>query len=232
MFAEKRWYAFRLTILSVIAVCINTTLLCAPVLLLGGVQRISEDIHIIIFLILTNGWCIAEIIVSSFGSRSVIRGSDFFWVAPAIAVILLLTFWIAIADWSVRPAAEPGIITYTGVLSIIAGGALRCISIKTLGQYFLNEISLLPGHILVTRGIYGLIRHPSELGTICLAFGSAILLHSIIGLISCTVVLLPLIILRVRLEDKLLRSYYSDAFSVYATEVSALFPKIPLRKPS
>jgi protein-S-isoprenylcysteine O-methyltransferase Ste14 len=215
---------FRVLLLLAVAGTINMLLLCAPVLLFSGAQRIGSDPHITIFLFLTNGWCFAEIVVSSLHSRPAMSGTPQRWLAPAIGVAILVVFWVSIAEIALGAPTRFGIDAGVGVILLVVGGALRCVSIHTLGPYFLNEISLLPGQPLVTQGVYGLLRHPSELGTLCLAFGGAIVLHSLVGLIICTVVLLPCVIMRIRLEDTVLRSCHAGAFSKYAREVPALLP--------
>ena len=212
----------RLTLVGII----NLLLLCTPILLLDGVDRISSDPHITIFLLLANVWCVMEILASSVHSRPSLSGTSHRWLAPTIGMALLVVFWISIAETALRTPTSFGLDAYGGVTLMVAGGALRCHAIYTLGPYFLDEISLLPGQPLVTHGVYGLFRHPSELGTLCLAFGGAIVLQSLVGLITCTVVLLPCILLRIRLEDTLLRCHHPIAFSKHEREVPALLPLI------
>jgi len=105
-----------------------------------------------------------------------------------------------------------GLVAVFGIIFMITGVTLRCLSIYTLGSYFLNEVSLLPGQPLVTNGIYGLLRHPSEAGIIFLAFGGTMVLGSIVGLIASIILLLPCVFWRTRLEDSMLHYYYSGDF--------------------
>ena len=221
---------FRLLLLLVAAGIINLLLLSAPVLLLSDARRIIFDPRITTFLFLVNSWCITEIVVSSIHSRPVIHGTSRQWLAPVIGILLLVVFLVSMAEIALSRPLPLGTGAGLGLLLLVAGGTLRCLSIHALGPFFLNEISLLPGQPLVTRGIYGFLRHPSELGTLCLAFGAAVELQSLAGFITCMAVLVPCITMRIRSEDNLLRSCHADAFCRYAREVPALVPMIRLAR--
>jgi protein-S-isoprenylcysteine O-methyltransferase len=109
---------------------------------------------------------------------------------------------------------------------MVAGLTLRYFAIRTLGSFFLNEVAVMPKQSLVTHGIYGSLRHPSETGTVCLAFGGATLLGSQYGLAASTLLLLPFLIWRTRLEDRMLRNHYAMEFGRYAADVPAFLPRV------
>ncbi|KAF9646381.1 ICMT-domain-containing protein [Thelephora ganbajun] len=48
-----------------------------------------------------------------------------------------------------------------GLALIITFSALRFAAFQTLGRFFTYQLSILPDHKLVTRGLYSYIRHPS-----------------------------------------------------------------------
>jgi protein-S-isoprenylcysteine O-methyltransferase len=143
-----------------------------------------------------------------------------------MGLTLLLVFWASLFDAALRLPVPCGWTAVAGIVLMIIGIAMRYAAIRTLGRFFLNEVALLPNHPLVTHGIYGSLRHPSELGTICLASGGTVLLGSMNGIVICAVVLVPLVIWRTRLEDALLRRRYPLAFHGYSSKVSAFLPMI------
>src|SRR6185503_4038437 len=71
-------------------------------------------------------------------------------------------FWTATVDHVLSrrtPALFPAVL---GGLVFASGLALRHASIRRLGERFLDDVCLLPGHRLETEGLYGVLRHPSE----------------------------------------------------------------------
>ncbi|MFO0961193.1 MAG: isoprenylcysteine carboxylmethyltransferase family protein, partial [Isosphaeraceae bacterium] len=85
---------------------------------------------------------------------------------------------------------------------------------------------------LVERGIHGLVRHPSESGNLAAAFGAAGLLGSFAGLAIAALGLLPLVLHRIRIEDRLLFERHGEAFDRYRRRVGALFPRPRSRPPA
>lgn len=61
-----------------------------------------------------------------------------------------------------------------GLTSIHLGGFLRLWCYRTLGNFFTFEISIRPDHKLITRGPYGIVRHPSYLGVALIHTGAII----------------------------------------------------------
>jgi len=61
-----------------------------------------------------------------------------------------------------------------GVLTVVLGALIRRDCFKSLGPLFTFELTVQPDHRLVTRGLYGYVRHPSYTGAIFLVFGLAL----------------------------------------------------------
>ena len=57
-----------------------------------------------------------------------------------------------------------------GTLLALSGALLRVHCFRALGDRFTFELAIRPTHALVTRGVYGVVRHPSYVGV----FGQAI----------------------------------------------------------
>ena len=99
-------------------------------------------------------------------------------------------------------------------------------AIRTLGKQWAVAARLIEGHRLVTEGPYRFIRNPiytAMLGMLIatgLAFGDWIRL--IVGIILFAVGL----VIRVRAEEKLLRSAFGEQFEDYARRVPAVLPGI------
>jgi protein-S-isoprenylcysteine O-methyltransferase Ste14 len=85
------------------------------------------------------------------------------------------------------------------------GGALRLWPVVLLGNRFSGLVAIQPGHTLVTRGVYGVICHPSYLGLLVNSLGWALAFRAGVGVLL-TALMLPPIVARIRAEERLLRA--------------------------
>jgi protein-S-isoprenylcysteine O-methyltransferase Ste14 len=60
-----------------------------------------------------------------------------------------------------------------GVLITVVGMLIRIQCFRELGQLFTFDLSILPGHRLVTSGSYRYVRHPSYTGSMFIVAGLA-----------------------------------------------------------
>ena len=178
------------------------------------------------FLIAVTLWTFIESLASGNRLSLPIKADGPRWLPLAIGLALLTTFWVSLIDAALSRPTEFGGVAVFGTALMAAGVAVRCFSIRALGGFFVNEVAVLPGQTLMTNGIYGWIRHPSETGTLAVAFGSSLLLGSEYGLSAGVLVLLPLVMWRTRLEDRMLGNHYPFEFPRYAASVPAFLPGI------
>jgi protein-S-isoprenylcysteine O-methyltransferase Ste14 len=148
------------------------------------------------------------------------------WVLLAFWLVGLLAAYLpAYADrkgyWTIDAEA----IRWFGVFLFAAGGALRIWPVFVLGHRFSGLVAIQPGHRLVTSGIYGIIRHPSYLGLLFESLGWAIAFRSGIGLLL-TALAIPLVLVRIRAEESLLRSEFGGDYDVYRGRTWRLIPRV------
>jgi len=189
----------------------------APPWWFGGGARTAP---VLLFAVLAMAFSFAE--AASQIRRD--RMGDFEPGAAATGVALYALFASALM-W---PSALPAPVTTVGVALgavLFAGGiTLRVMAIRALGERFVTKVVMRGGQDLQTRGLYAVLRHPSEAGTLCLSLGGCLLLGSWVALALWAGVLLPLVAVRVRLEDGLLRQMYGHRYAAYSTRVPALLP--------
>jgi protein-S-isoprenylcysteine O-methyltransferase Ste14 len=146
------------------------------------------------------------------------------WIIVAFAVIGLLAAYLpAYADRKGLWTFDGDAIRWLGVVLFAAGGALRLWPVFVLGRRFSGLVAIQPGHMLVTRGIYGVIRHPSYLGLLVNALGWALAFRSAVGVLL-TVLILPPLLARIRAEEALLRTHFGDEYDAYRARTSRLIP--------
>ena len=146
------------------------------------------------------------------------------WVLAAFGVIGLLAAYLpAYTDRTDFWTIDGDAVRWLGVVLFAAGGALRIWPVFVLGHRFSGLVAIQPGHTLVTRGIYGVIRHPSYLGLLVNALGWALAFRSGIGLLLIVPMILP-IVARINAEEALLRSQFGDEYDAYCARTARLIP--------
>jgi protein-S-isoprenylcysteine O-methyltransferase Ste14 len=180
------------------SVLAHALLLVAPLVAIGRAAEIARPRAIS---------CVAIMLVIGAVESSARRapdpsrfGAPGTWLALASALALLFTTWAAIGFSSA--SASPW--TWVGVPIALAGASLRRSAIRALGDAFTSETVLAPGRRVVTRGIYGRMRHPSEVGLLLIACGLTMVGSSVTALAISLLVLVPTVIARVASEDRLL----------------------------
>jgi protein-S-isoprenylcysteine O-methyltransferase Ste14 len=146
------------------------------------------------------------------------------WVLVAFALIGLLDGYLpAYTDRKGLWTLDGDAIRWLGVVLFAAGGALRVWPVFVLGRRFSGLVAIQPGHTLVTRGVYGVIRHPSYLGLLVNSLGWALAFRSGVGLLL-TGLMIPPLLARIRSEETLLRTQFGGEYDAYCTRTSRLIP--------
>lgn len=164
--------------------------------------------------------CIAIALEASAAPRTTthapaVRGRPLRIAAALCSVLLLVSTGLAVAS-----TQAPWIAAFAGTL-IVAGGLLRARAMRNLGSHFRTEAG---ASALVTTGIHGRMRHPSELGLLCWVVG---LWLAAPGPWATALALaqLPLLAMRLRIEDAALAARFGPAWAAYAAST----PRFSLR---
>jgi protein-S-isoprenylcysteine O-methyltransferase Ste14 len=197
-------------------------LLCAPLVLAGGPRPAMPEGRVMLFLAIATAWCVAEAAVQPL--RDSASDGERGWLQPAMGIAVIVVFWISLLEGMGDRRVATGMYALPGAAAMTAGIALRLVAIRTLGRFFLDEIAVAPRQALVTHGIYGRVRHPSEAGTLLLVFGGALLLGSGPGSVLAAVTVLPAVLWRIRLENGLLARSFPTSFRDYARATPNLLP--------
>jgi len=100
---------------------------------------------------------------------------------------------------------------------------LRLWPVVVLGNRFSGLVAIQPGHTLVTRGVYGVICHPSYLGLLVNSLGWALAFRAGVGVLL-TAPMLPPLVARIRAEERLLRAQFGAEYDAYRARTSRLIP--------
>jgi protein-S-isoprenylcysteine O-methyltransferase Ste14 len=148
------------------------------------------------------------------------------WVLPVFGVIGFLNAYLpAYTDRKDLWTIDGDPIRWLGVVLFAAGGALRIWPVFVLGQRFSGLVAIQPGHILMTNGAYGVIRHPSYLGLLISSLGWSLAFRSGVGVLL-TLLLIPPLMARIDAEENLLHSQFGDEYNLYRSHTWRLIPGI------
>ena len=112
-----------------------------------------------------------------------------------------------------------------GIVVLAAAGSLAAWGLRSIGRQLASPPEVRPDTVLVTRGAFGLVRHPLFLSILLLWAGGALALGSWLMAFGGTV-LVPAFVARCRLEERLLVAHFGGAYLAYAAHVPMLLPRL------
>jgi protein-S-isoprenylcysteine O-methyltransferase Ste14 len=126
-------------------------------------------------------------------------------------------------------SAGPWVGMVVGTLAIAAavGSVFLILSaVKTLGKEWSITARMVEDHKLATQGPYARVRHPIYTGMLGMLIATGLSISHWIALLAALVVFAIGTLIRVRIEERLLRETFGARFEEYAREVPAVIPGI------
>jgi len=116
-----------------------------------------------------------------------------------------------------------------GMLMILTGELIRKTAILTAKENFSHQLAVERSekHELITRGIYGHIRHPSYLGFCMYALGTQIWLGNRLSTLLFVAVLWKFMSDRISIEDALLYQFFGNTWAKYRESTWSGIPYVP-----
>jgi len=122
-----------------------------------------------------------------------------------IVLVSVVELWLNLSEKNSPGSVAAGWTQCVPGLSVgIAGLALRLLAIRTLGDRFRDDIALGRNHSIERGGIYSLLRHPGEIGFLLALLGQVMAFQSFRGASLLFLLLLPVSLHRMHLENRLL----------------------------
>ena len=107
-----------------------------------------------------------------------------------------------------------------------ASGWLIEASVRTLGKQWAMRARLVEGHQLITHGPYSYIRNPIYTGMLGMLIATGVATEHWMALLIALPIFLAGTVIRIRIEEKLLRVQFGSQFEEYASRVPAVLPGI------
>jgi len=115
--------------------------------------------------------------------------------------------------------------TVIGLALFFTGLTIMLVGQTTLWRNYSATVIIREDHQLITHGIYRFTRNPIYLGLIMAITGIPVYVASLYGFLS-SLVLIPIVLNRIRLEERLLTEEFQDAFVRYKETTRKLIPFI------
>lgn len=148
------------------------------------------------------------------------------WSFWFIVTGMIAAFYLPPGEYLLFAAVLPrtSFMQITGLSLIVLGSFLFVWARRTLGHFYSGHVSVIEGQQLVQSGPYRIIRHPAYAGYLLIALGLAVGYSSLAGFVVILIFLLPSIIYRMHVEDRLLAEHFGAQFSQYASRTKHLIP--------
>ncbi|MGI0151213.1 MAG: methyltransferase family protein [Thermoplasmata archaeon] len=122
------------------------------------------------------------------------------------------------------PGLLPALLLPLGVALAGLGFAMRIWSMRALGRFYTNPITIHPDHELVRGGPYRWVRHPVYTGGLLVLLAFPLVLGSLIGLVATLAICLAVYRGRIEAEESALRARFGAVYSEYAERTYRLLP--------
>ncbi len=98
-------------------------------------------------------------------------------------------------------------------------------AIRTLGLYHSIHIEIRENHELIQSGPYGAVRNPYYLSNVIEAIGIPLVASAWLAMTISIFLYMPLLILRLVLEERALAEKFKDSFAQYKRQAPRIVPK-------
>jgi protein-S-isoprenylcysteine O-methyltransferase Ste14 len=187
-------------------------------------------IAFVVFMALAVAWRVWE----TFRKQGTERGSvQMAWSFYALFALSCVIFGGTVAEFFlVERALQPGL-SALGVCLFVAANLLRVSAIRALGKYWSLHVEVRERHPFIRSGPYRYVRHPAYLSFVVEHVAVPLVANAWWSLGVAVLVYVPMVVLRMRVEERALVAKFGQAYCAYQREVGALWPKglLSWRKP-
>lgn len=116
------------------------------------------------------------------------------------------------------------VVFWVGIALILAGVAFRWYAIRVLGRFFTRDVATRPGQVVVEKGPYRLVRHPSYSGALLSLLGVGLALTNWLSLLAILAGMLVGFGYRVHVEEQALCEALGKPYRDYMKRTRRFVP--------
>ena len=151
------------------------------------------------------------------------------WSFYALFAVSCLVFGGTIVEFVFLPRPHSVGLIGVGIVLFVVSNVLRVAAIRALGRFWSLHIEIREQHQFVREGPYRHVRHPAYLAFILEHIAVPLAGSAWFSLGITLVLYVPMILWRIRCEDRALIEKFGDSYRRYRQEVGALVPKVASR---
>lgn len=138
-----------------------------------------------------------------------------------LPLIYSATKWLDFANYSLPPWAG-----WLGVVMMVGAIVVFWRSHADLGLNWSPSLEIREKHELITRGIYGVIRHPMYASQWLWVLAQPLLLQNWLAGFINLFVFIPFYLLRVQAEEQMMIDRFGEQYKTYMTKTGRVIPKL------
>ena len=136
-----------------------------------------------------------------------------------------LTPWLNFANYNWTPATS-ALVGSGGVALLTAAIWLFWRSHRDLGTNWSPSLEIGTRQTLITHGIYRAIRHPMYTSQLLWCIAQALLLHNWIAGLAGSAAFLPLYLVRIPREERMMLDHFGDRYQAYCERTGRIVPRL------
>ncbi|HNB53800.1 MAG TPA: protein-S-isoprenylcysteine O-methyltransferase [Anaerolineales bacterium] len=141
-----------------------------------------------------------------------------------LPILYVFTSWFNFADY-----ALPAWLSWIGMVPLVGGIWLLFRAHADLGHNWTPTLQIVEGHKLVTQGVYKHLRHPIYAAIWLTGVAQLLMLGNWMVGPACLVLFLPVFLVRVPREEKMMLDQFGEAYRAYMQRVGGVIPKFGSR---
>ena len=145
---------------------------------------------------------------------------------PLLVSVHASIYMATIGSWIAGKQQVSTWMTVTGTTMVLISIIGRNWAIRSLGPYHSIHVEIRDAHPLIQSGPYQFVRNPYYLTNLVEIVGLPLLVGSVFGLLVAVCLYVPLLVVRLVIEENALGEKLGDLFAAYKKQVPRIIPKL------